>query len=235
MNIEYLKWDSEFFGYQIGKVKMKDFHSEQYKKLLEFLKKSAWKLIYVYPLDQISKNTLTAFKIPLVDTKVTFEKLDNFSLKSIKNIKSYDSNDEYEAIEKLALQSGKYSRFKTDINFSNNEFIRLYTEWIKKSISKEIATDIIVYKIDNKIKGIITYKITPDQEIIIGLIAVNKEDHSKGIGKMLMSSLENIAFQKKLKKINVYTQFENKQALAFYQTCGYTIIEQQEIYHLWIQ
>jgi dTDP-4-amino-4,6-dideoxy-D-galactose acyltransferase len=64
--------------------------------------------------------------------------------------------------------------------------------------------------------------------------SVDTKEQGQGIGKMLMQSVENIAFQKNIKKIIVYTQLENKKAMAFYHSCGYTIKEQKEIYHLWI-
>jgi dTDP-4-amino-4,6-dideoxy-D-galactose acyltransferase len=235
MKIEALNWDSDFFGYKIGKAEIENFHIEQYEEALAFFKRSGIKLIYAYPLDQLSKNSLIELKIPLVDIKVTFEKNDNFSLKNILNTKSYDTNDQYEALEKLALLSGKYSRFRIDNHFSNNEFFRLYTEWIKKSISKEIATDVIVYKDSNLLKGFVSYKITPTNDIVIGLIAVDILEHNKGIGKILMQSIENIAFQKNSKKITVYTQLQNKTAITFYHSCGYQIKKQQEIFHLWIR
>ena len=235
MNIEKLNWDTAFFGYEIGKVSLKGFGVEQYEEFLEKVNKSQMRLIYVFPLDRQSVDTLLACKIPLVDTKVTFEKADYISFKSVNNIKSYDSNEKFESIQILALLSGEYSRYRTDKNFINNEFKRLYSEWILRSINKEIASDVIIYKNADLIKGFITYKMINDIKIVIGLIAVDKTEHGQGIGKVLMQSVENIAFQHGIKKILVSTQFKNEQALRFYKSCGYKIIEQQEIFHLWIQ
>jgi len=234
MKIEKLHWDSIFFEYPIGKIEIKELHIEQYDDFMANIYKSGMKLIYVFPLDQISKNTLTANKIPLIDTKVIFEKKDNFIIRNIENIKSYDNTEKYLTIEKLAFLSGKFSRFKKDINFTKNEFHKLYTEWIKKSICKEIATDVLVFKDADRIIGFVSYKIDQSNNIIIGLIAVDTDTQSKGIGKTLMQSIENIAVQNNINKIFVSTQLDNKQAMAFYQSNGYKIKEQKEIYHLWM-
>ena len=235
MNIEKLNWDTEFFGYEIGKVTLKGFAIEQYEGFLEKATKSKMRLIYVFPLDRISVKTLLDCKIPLVDTKVTFEKADFISFKSVNNIKSYDSNEKFDSIQKLALLSGEYSRYRIDKKFSNNEYGRLYSEWIIRSINKEIASDVIIYKKGDLIKGFVSYKMINNIKIVVGLIAVDKTEHGQGIGKVLMQAVENIAFQQGIKKILVSTQFKNEQALRFYKSCGYKIIEQQEIFHLWIQ
>jgi dTDP-4-amino-4,6-dideoxy-D-galactose acyltransferase len=234
MKIKPLNWDTIFFGYLIGSIVVEKLSKEKLEELLRIQKESAFKLIYIYPKDKISNITLKSFKIPLVDIKVTFEKK-IFSQKILSNIFSYEANDPYDILVNLALSSGEFSRFKTDRNFLNNEFHRLYSEWIKKSVSKEIATDVIIYRHTNKIFGFASYKITSKGDIIIGLIAVDKIQQNKGVGKMLMQAIENIAFKNKSNKIIVYTQFENQQAMAFYHSCGYKVKKQQEIYHLWIR
>ncbi len=236
MKIERLNWDTEFFGYQIGKVEMLDFRIEHYEEWMKCVNKSEMKLIYIYPMDQISKYTLMTYKIPLVTTHIIFEKNSISYFKNFNNIESYyDTVEDYEEIEKLAILSGQYSRFRVDSKFTNHEFFRLYKEWIKNSISKEIASDVIVYKKDENIKGFVSYKINSSSDLVVGLIAVDPSEQGKGIGRILMHSVENIAFQKSVKNIFVSTQLENKQAMALYFSCGYIIKKYQEIYHLWVQ
>lgn len=237
MKIETVKWDSDFFGYPVGKIALTDFHNEQFEELVRSVKRSGMRLIYLYPLDQVSTNTLLSNRIPLVDTKITFVKSNdvfsqnNFISKG--SVKSYDTNEKYETLEKLALLSGEYSRFRTDPAFSNNEYYRLYSEWIKKSVNKEVASDVIIYKDEDEIKGFVSYKLTPSKEMFIGLVAVSPLDQGKGIGKTLMKSIENIALRNGIRIILVNTQLENEQAVAFYSSCGFQISKQQEIFHLW--
>jgi len=237
MKIKFLKleWDSDFFGYQVGRAEIEELKYEQYEDLVMYFRESSMRLIYIYPLDKLTKSTLLKHKIPLLATNVNFEKYDNFSQKKItSSIKSFDENDKFDEIEKLAYISGEFSRFKLDRNYSDNEFYRLYSEWIKKSISKEIATDVIIYKNVDKIKGFISYKITSIETIVIGLIAVDSFEQGQGIGKSLIQSVENVANVYNIKKIMVSTQLENEKAVKFYNSCGYKLIEQKEIYHLWI-
>jgi dTDP-4-amino-4,6-dideoxy-D-galactose acyltransferase len=235
LKIEELKWDTDFFGYQICKVEIENFHVDQFEGLILYLNKSNVKLVYVYPLDNISTNTLKTFEIPVIDTKITFEKEGGFSLNALTSITSFVAIEKSEDLEKLALISGEYSRFKKDIKFSNHEYFRLYKEWIRKSISREIANDVLVYKKGCNILGFVSYSITKTSDIVIGLIAVDPKESGQGIGKLLMQAVENAAVQKNVNKIIVSTQLENIRALAFYQSCGFTKKKQQEIFHLWIQ
>lgn len=234
MKIEKLKWDTDFFGFQIGRSEVSDFQIDKFEDLLKSSREEGLKLIYVYPLDQVSINSFVKLNIPLVATNLIFEKSNFIKTKSKPNLKSFSEDDSFKEIEELAFLSGEFSRFKKDINFINNEFNFLYTEWIKKAINKEIANEVIVYKYNNKICGFISYKINHLNNLIIGLIAVKTSEQGHGIGKSIMQYIETIAVDKGIRKVIVSTQLENVKAVAFYKSCGYKLLEKQEIFHIWI-
>lgn len=237
MTVEIVKmeWDSEFFSYPVGRALLKEFKAEDFQELKSVLNKNNYTLIYTYPLDEISKNTLIDLYKKPVDTKTTFEKLKNNFAEygENQNIASYREPDQYEKMKELAFISGEFSRYKTDKNFGGNEFERLYTKWLDNSISKIIADDILVYTDNKEIKGMVTYKIK-DDELTIGLIAVDVGTQGKGIGKSLMKAVENRAIENNVNKILVSTQEENISATSFYGSCGYTIKEKKEIFHIWL-
>jgi dTDP-4-amino-4,6-dideoxy-D-galactose acyltransferase len=236
-NYKNLEWDTDFFGYKIVQLLLTNTDIAKFNRLIAELKSNGVKLAYVYPEDEISKSTLHKKNVPLVDTKITFEK-DLVTTKEFQtNFEEkvpYNENYNYEQLLNLAFESGKYSRFKLDQNFINREFEKLYKTWLDKSISKDIADDVLVYLDRNNITGFVSIKNDCDK-LKIGLIAVDQNYQGKGIGKKLMQHVESIALAENLKKISVETQKQNDGAMAFYQSCGFSVVETKEIYHLWIK
>lgn len=148
--VERLKWDSDFFGYEIGKVNNESFVNNGIKKILE--KSTDYKLVYVFVNDKINHP-----KFKLVDEKVTLS-INVFNSKiQDSNITSFDIlTHDFEELKKLAIISGIYSRFKIDQNFLNNEFEKLYSEWINQIVTSESTLDILVYLFEDKIIGFVT-------------------------------------------------------------------------------
>ena len=226
--IKRLDWDSNFFGYEIGQVEINYFDQKSKSVLLN--EADRFKLVYItsnkemYPIIENAK---------LVDIKIqlTKEVLKEEDCKKV-NLSEYNLEDN-EQLKKLAFQSGIYSRFKRDINFTKNEYEKLYAKWIEDSINKLIADNIIVYKDNcNQYKGFITVKHKMDFAEI-GLIAVDELSRGKGIGVALLNYVNNLTKVAGLKKIVVTTQFENIAAMKLYERAGYKVISKKYIYHLW--
>lgn len=226
--IKRLDWDSDFFGYEIGQTEINYFDQKCKSVLLD--ETDRFKLVYItsdkeiYPIIESAK---------LVDIKIqlTKEVLIEEDCKKV-NLSEYKLEDN-EQLKKLAFQSGIYSRFKRDRNFTKNEYEKLYTKWIEDSINKLIADNIIVYKDNfNEYKGFITVKHKMDFAEI-GLIAVDELSRGKGIGAALLNYVNNLTKLAGLKKIIVTTQFENIPAMKLYERAGYKIISKKYIYHLW--
>lgn len=217
VDYKYLDWDSQFFGYSIGTASISELKKEEWTTLLNDFIKMNFKLVYLYPLDDESLLILRDSNIPQVDNKITFvKKIDQNYHTEITNVASYTKKTQFNKIIELALTSGEYSRFKTDKNFKNREFEKLYTEWIKSSINKRIADDVLVYELTDGISGFVTYR-TEQKKIVIGLIAVDENYKGKGIGKSLMYNVENIAIQNHIEKIEISTQEANINAVKFYK------------------
>lgn len=232
--INYLKWDSEFFNYKIGEAYIETFKINKYTCFVEDVRKNKFKLLYIYPCKDSISEKLNNIGVPLVDVKIVYYKCITDKIISPKHkIESFYEKILSKELLELSYLSGKYSRFKTDEMFRNDEFERLYKEWILKSINRKIADDVLVYKHMDTIKGFLTYKIK-DSHIQIGLIAVNENYSGEGIGKSLMYSLEHIAFEKQIDYVLVSTQQKNEKACLFYTSLGYKIKSIQPIHHLWL-
>lgn len=236
MNFSILDWDSKLFGYAVAKIHLAKFNTQLLKEVISSLKLNKVKLAYLFLeyCDPTIVSMLEQFGGKLVDKKVTYMlNIANSELENSPSITSYLNSPITEQLNSLALQSGEYSRFNTDKNFKHDEFKKLYSVWLSKSITGEISKDVFVYKNNNDIIGFITIEIK-DGKFWIGLLAVDKKYRGKSIGKMLINRCIEEAKKMRYDTIWVNTQGENTIACKFYEKVGFKLLNIQYIYHFWL-
>lgn len=225
--IEKLDWDSQFFGYQIGKLILSN--NADYKYIFS---QDTFDLIYVF-----SNEIIYDERFFHADNKVVFHKrISKRNYNADLQIKCFsfdNSTMSYSELEALAIESGKYSRFKLDSNFVNNEFEKLYKQWIYQSVNKKIAMEVLVYQIDNRLAGFISIGKKSDRLAGIGLVAVSPEFQGKGIGSILVKAAENYSIENGFTEIQVVTQEFNENAVKLYRKNGFNLLEKTYIYHYW--
>ncbi len=235
-NIRILDWDTGFFGYKTAMVTVNNISVNDLEEITLRLTKLGVKLAYLFvsPEDSVSIELLSSSGIFLADEKVTFtiSAGKDAKLPSSANIYPYDSQNISGKLVELTLQSGIYSRFRVDTRFINGEYERLYTEWIKKSVNKKIADEVLVYREQNDIFGFITLAMHGDTGSI-GLIAVDESQRGKAVGKKLINAGLDFFRNHNMENVDVVTQKANTVACRFYETCGFGIKSTVNIYHLW--
>lgn len=230
-NYKRMDWDSGFFGFEVAMLIGDEFDEVGLKGALADLKTLGVSLVYWFTAGE--RKIASKCNGSLGDIKIIYSKRIIGENKIGFPLRSYSSTDKFERLVPLALQSGSYSRFKTDNNFLNGEFEKMYREWIRKSVDREIADEVFVLEILGKILGFITvYK--RDLIGIVGLIAVDEEERGNGIGKSLLNYAENFVFKNGCNEIQVATQKENKIACLFYERNNYRIKDIKWIYHFWL-
>ena len=233
-NFVHLNWDSDFFNRKIGKIIFSsNGRIEELIKSLEKAKLMNYDLIYVFsdPDFVIEDEILQRFNGNLIDTKLKYHRripseISSFNLK----VSIFDSKIPTADLINLALTSGDYSRFQKDKRFTESDFIRLYTTWLIKSITKEIADEVFVYIENDKILGFITLSIKNSRGEV-GLFAVFKDAQGKGIGTKLLVKVYKYLLDHKIDQLYIPTQKENIPACRFYAKKGFHIISEQSIYH----
>lgn len=225
MIIKYLDWDSSFFNKKIGLLDLSN--DCKFSEI-----QNDYDLIYVISKEEIAV-AIPNFKQSYSENKIVFSK------KIVQNRESADANifselngSPKKEIYDLAFESGKFSRFNLDLNFSPTEFEKLYKKWVDNSYTKEFADGVLIYKEQNTILGFVTYKAW-DGYAAIGLIAVCPKHQGKGIGKKLIQSVENELVNIGVDELRIPTQLQNEMACLFYKGLGYDIIEKKCIKHFW--
>jgi dolichol-phosphate mannosyltransferase len=231
--IEYLKWDSDFFKNKIGKIEVRD--SKHLETLISDAATANYQLIYAFAEKSFETdiNTLKRFNGKLVDTKILYEKEIETPKDMPVFISEYVHMELTEELESLAYLSGNYSRFKSDKNFLEDDFYRMYRTWMEKSIKHQIADKVFIATDNNVIKGVITLKVD-DKKGNIGLFSVSTDSQNKGYGKALLRACERELWNRGIFKLEVFTQTENIRGCKFYEKCGFRIKNVAKIYHFWI-
>lgn len=231
-----LDWDTRFFGFQTGLITGKNLSAKELDLILAEMKTAGFRLVY-YPRLSLIENSviIDRYKGLLADEKVTFVKTLPETVIPISDpqVISYTRPDISPELLELAWESGIYSRFHVDPNFKNNEYLHLYKTWIERSVSREIAKDILVYMDGPVVGGMITLG-EKNGRGDIGLVAVSASSRGKGIGKKLMAAAEDAFYKMGYKQVQVVTQGINKPAMNLYEHSGYSLEERIYFYHFWL-
>lgn len=228
--IQKADWDSNFFGFNIGKIDL-----DPTDNIEEFLNDaSKFKLVYIF-----SNKELTIPGLNLVDKKVIYEKkinnTGNFDNQlNNESISLFSEQDHsYEQLLNLAYLSGTYSRFRLDKGMPEGYFNKLYKLWLDNSLNKSIAFATIVSTSDNNVSGFVTLGKKDSKCSKIGLIAVDENYQGRKIGSKLLNECEVLSRKKGFSKIEVATQGNNLAACRLYEKNNFKVKSEQFIYHLW--
>lgn len=230
---QFLNWDSELFGYSVVKI----LNTDNLEIVLDKLKKKKIKLAYLFldPFDY--KRNEEAFKNggQLVDSKITYQIKSSIfkGIEQCENVISYKKNYVEKQLLQLVLESGIYSRFKKDKNFRHEEYEKLYSTWIQRSVRHEIAIDILIYFQDDQLKGFVTLEAKKNIGNI-GLLAVDRKFRGKAIGSTLLKHALFKFANTGYSKVLVTTQRANTPACNLYQKLGFDILRTENVYHFWI-
>ena len=136
------------------------------------------------------------------------------------------------ALERLAFQSGAYSRFRLDEGFRQNEFERLYREWLGGSLAGNDGKRVYVAGAPESPRGLLTLE--PGAVVRIGLFAVAPECRRQGLGRRLAAAAVRFCVTRGGGELRVATQIENQEACRFYESCGFRKIREESIFHAWL-
>lgn len=226
MKLTDLQWDSAFFGMRISRLDVDE--SDDVRGFSQdVLCKND--LVYIFAKHGIEVNVEGG---TLVDRKVIYWKNIAEPATCCCNVKPFEGLVPSEDLYRLSLQSGIYSRFKLDTNFPAGSYERLYCRWIEQSVNGAFADVVLCYYVEEKIEGMVTVSVK-DGTGVIGLVAVDSPYRKVGIGSELLRAVDVYLYEHKIYRVEVATQYDNKNARAWYEKNGFAVKEQTDIYHWW--
>lgn len=231
--INQLDWDSVFFQKRIGKVETDTLSTSQLIKIQEEKEKNDYDLIYLFAkkVEKEAEQLLLKLRKQIIDQRVTYTIYKISNSNSVNNSIVEHKDGLNHSLLQLALLSGHQSRFKKD-PLLNPKFELLYTNWIEKSLSGEMADTVLTSIDKDTIQGFVTAKKEKNNKGQIGLIAVAPSAHGKGVGSNLIKSVHHWYHQNDITSACVVTQLSNIGACRLYEKMGYKQTSIELIYHL---
>jgi dTDP-4-amino-4,6-dideoxy-D-galactose acyltransferase len=234
-----LEWDSDFFGFTVGCLTEPRMDGGRLGGVLRELAAMGCRLVYwpSDPEDAESQRVAADHGGFLADRKLTFT-LDIATrpvpscASSSARITEFQSPETSDILYRLALQSGVYSRFYVDPRFPRHLYEKLYREWIRKSVSHELAHVVLVAAIGEATVGLTTLGTKGGGNI--GLVAVDESARGQHVGTALMSAAIERFRELGCRRVQVVTQGANQAASRLYQRCGFGIERTEYFHHFWL-
>ena len=240
--VQLLEWDSEFLGFDVGRLAAQQLSAANLATLMDQSRAVGYRLLYLIadPADATTAAAASHASAWLADRRVTFAREINVPL-SIGTATAAGSSAVFNAtevtpqLEQLAWQSGEFSRFRRDAQFAPRVFIDLYRQWLQASFTGELAQVVLAYLLPSTRDE--TGLLTLGQKAgvaHIGLLAVARAARRQGIGQQLVEAAWEQALRWNCSRMQVVTQRDNVPACRFYQQCGFELVQEEHIYHLWL-
>lgn len=233
-----LPWDSSLFGFSVAYVSADVIHAGRLPRVVEALRSEEVRLAYVCVpwSDAGAAAALALVGGECVDRKVRYRKAVVAGLPTPPGVESVLGKPCTADLEELALVSGTLSRFRVDPRISPDVFERLYVAWIRRSMSGAIAEDVLVVRTGKAVAGMVTVAGADGGATgVIGLIAVRDGYRGKGYGTRLMLAAESWCAAHGMPAIEVATQQRNVAACGLYTACGYEVVRDEAVFHIWLE
>lgn len=232
-----LDWDSTLFGFPVARLHVEAITPQLMVPALDDLRAARVRLVYITvpPATNGSTSLLLAAGARPLDTRRVYRKAVLGEPRDVA-AESWLGQPSTPELENLALDSGAHSRFKLDPLVPVGIFETLYRTWMRRSLAGEIAADVLVWRDDTRLAGLVTVG-TPNAEgtVAIGLVAVHAEYRRRGVGRQLMRAVDAWAATRGAAAVAVVTQGGNHAACGLYAGCGYALESEESVFHLWLQ
>ncbi len=240
--IEYLEWDSDFFGISVGSVRNRVASESHLDSMLMELSGSNLNLVYVtVPIDRPALITRILHEkgAILADTRAEMAidmkkyhspqaviKSTDFILRTAEN------EDAASAGELASCCFRGLTRFYRDPRLSDRKCDELYRIWAERDIrTGENISLLCTFK--GKLAGFCTVVCTEDENARIGLIGVDSELRGCGIGQALLKKTAGILREKGIEHLIAITQLASIGAIRMYERAGFLLRETSILVHLW--
>ncbi|MBL7196572.1 MAG: GNAT family N-acetyltransferase [Candidatus Omnitrophica bacterium] len=233
--IEFLKWDSEFFGIKIGKIQL----TESIFQKTEFINEQnqeQYDLIYGFSSsDKTPFGFWESLGFYLADCTVSlsmkpdFAKYKNIAYEHCDSLSIEDVNSCYA----ISDMTARVSRFYRGPIIGKELTKKLYRKWVDSASDGSFCDHLFVERIESKIVGIHAIK-TENNVGAVSLLGVKEGFHGRGIGRRLLGQSFSYwaSNMSGVRLIQTKFSISNMPAFGFYIAMGFNTIESTNyIYH----
>jgi dTDP-4-amino-4,6-dideoxy-D-galactose acyltransferase len=230
-----LDWDSNFFGFGIGRIALNRLNKQTATHAKAWAKANHIACLYWLcdAEDGASVQAAEQAGFSLIDIRMTFERKvqpDDGAV-AAPAVRVWQTHD-LAVMRSLASHSHTDTRFYRDGRFPRERCDALYAAWIENSCNG-FAQVVFVADVEDHMAGYVTCHLHGD-EANLGLIAVDECAQGRGIGSQLTQAFLRWAMQQGVRRATVVTQGHNLRAQRLYQRCGFITASMQLSYHFWL-
>ncbi|MCX6027646.1 MAG: GNAT family N-acetyltransferase [Chloroflexi bacterium] len=234
----HLEWDTTCFGFGVARMSPSAVPGEV-AGILTALREANYRLVY-WSVPTVDRERVAAGLEHggfLADEKLRYATALSAERQAPSTAYAavpFEEEQEDHGLVQLAISSAEYSRYRRDPLFPAALCDKLYAVWIERSVSKEIADEVLVVRDGRNLLGLITLGSAGDRGDI-GLVAVDRTAQGKGIGRLLVTEAGRYFVASGRRQAQVVTQRLNVPACRLYESCGYSIERSETVFHFWLQ
>ena len=237
---ELLPWDTEFFGFRIGRVRGNALDADLAAQVDDWSRRERIRALYFLARGDAPAATLAAEEhgFGLVDVRLTLGQSLREPAREVfettgADIRAAQPGD-VPGLEKIARTSHRDTRFFSDPHFSREQAEELYARWISLEATGRARIVLVAAMPDGEPGGYISCHWDPaDEEAQIGLLGVAAPARGRGLGKALVLAAVKWCRDQGVPQITVVTQGKNVAAQRLYQRCGFQTRDFQFWFHKW--
>ncbi len=239
--VEKLPWDTGFFGINVARLRVARIDRATLAAVLDWCRQEQVMCLYYEAdiNDPLSIHLAESNGFKLVDVRVTLGidlrcDMFNDSIDPVEGlvIRPFKRED-IPALELIAKESCRSSRYYFDTEFPRGTCERLYMVWIRNSCNG-LADEVLVAELGGKPVGFLTCKIYKGFGRIV-LVGIDPQFRGQGIGSHLVSEAVRWFRDNGLNLIKVVTQARNIGAQRLYQAAGFKTLSVSLFYHKWFK
>lgn len=235
--VQFLEWDSKFFGVRIGRVLSRNLTDQEMARVETWASDHDVDCLYYLADGSRSESSRVAEAngFLLMDLRITFSiSLQKNKIEQPAAIGFREANPgDLAVLMKMAGEYHQISRFFADENFSREKSQKLYGLWLQRDLQEE---DHFLWLIDKRgqIIGYTSASIEKNaRRAEIGLVGVNSEYRGQGIGLDLQQSVLKELRLRGAREVDVVTQGRNIAAQNLYIKSGYHLKSVDLWFHKW--
>ena len=240
LKIQRLDWDSEFFGFGVGRLSGSLESAAALSRTLRDATEYGIVLVYgqCAHVDLVSHQLCLESGGRFVDAKrrYTLPLADVHPVGEVGAQPADAGPYSRRQLRTLAWQSAEFSRYRIDPDMPPGAWRRLYSSWIANSLNGKLADAVLVEREASSEGGRIAAMVTVSHrgtQGAIGLFAVDARWRRRGIGRRLLEAAAAQCRTTGCTELAVVTQGDNDAACRAYESAGYALVDEQHIFHFW--
>ncbi len=227
----FLPWDSEFFGFRIGRMKASRLTPDALRAVLAWATAEKLRCVY-FSADAECAETLAlahtgGFQFVDLRVDLAIPMPSAGAPPAAPGFRPATTAD-LPALEAISRVAHRDTRFFKDTQFSATRAADLYAEWIQRDFRVHR-----VFTVPGN-AGYVTCQVDSATGTgRIGLIAVAESERGRGLGHGLVGGALRYLGESGCREVRVATQASNVAAQRLYQAFGFRTAEASATYHRW--